>query len=91
MDGLATILAGKARDIGDFTVLRVLPAIGRKMVGPFVFFDHIGPATFSPGKGMDVRPHPHIGLATLTFLFDGEIFHRDSLGSEQVIRPGDVN
>lgn len=88
---LATILAAKQRDIGDFVVGRVLPSIGRKMVGPFVFFDHMGPATFAPGKGMDVRPHPHIGLATLTFLFDGAIMHRDSVGSKQVIQPGDVN
>ncbi len=88
---IAVILPARQRDLGDFVVGRVLPAIGRKMVGPFIFFDHMGPARFAPGKGMDVRPHPHIGLATLTFLFDGAIMHRDSLGSEQVIRPGDVN
>src|SRR5690606_32132910 len=63
----------------------------RRNVGPFVFFDHIGPADFAPGKGIDVRPHPHIGLATVTYLFDGEILHKDSLGSGQHIRPGDVN
>jgi hypothetical protein len=69
----------------------VLPAPGRKLIGPFIFFDHMGPATFPPGRGIDVRPHPHIGLATVTYLFEGEIVHRDSLGSHQAIRPGDVN
>ena len=70
---------------------RVLPAEARRHVGPFVFFDHMGPADFAAGHGLDVRPHPHIGLATVTYLFDGEIVHRDSLGSHQPIRPGDVN
>jgi redox-sensitive bicupin YhaK (pirin superfamily) len=70
---------------------RALPSPHRRLVGPFIFFDHMGPVSFQPGMGIDVRPHPHIGLATVTYLFDGEILHRDSLGSEQAIRPGDVN
>ncbi len=86
------IINSRERDLGDgFTVRRLLPAIGRKMVGPFIFFDHMGPTTFAPGHGLDVRPHPHIGLATVTFMFEGAIMHRDSLGYEQVIRAGDVN
>jgi len=72
-------------------VRRVLPALAARTVGPFIFFDHIGPATLVPGKGLDVRPHPHIGLATVTYLFDGAIMHRDSVGSVQKIVPGDVN
>ena len=88
---LSKLITSQVRDLGGFTVGRVLPAIGRKMVGPFIFFDHMGPATFAPGQGLDVRPHPHIGLATVTYLFDGAIHHRDSLGSDQVIRPGDIN
>ena len=86
------ILTGKARDLGDgFTVSRVVPQAKLRSLGPFVFFDYFGPATFAPGKGLDVRPHPHIGLATVTYLFDGEIMHRDSLGSVQAIAPGAVN
>lgn len=85
------ILKPKPRDIGEFSVRRVLPAFPRQMVGPFIFFDHMGPEAFAPGRGMDVRPHPHIGLATVTYLFEGEILHRDSLGFVQPIRPGDVN
>ena len=86
------IISSRDRDLGDgFTVRRLLPSIGRKMVGPFIFFDHMGPAVFAPGHGLDVRPHPHIGLATVTFMFEGAIMHRDSLGYEQVIRAGDVN
>lgn len=81
----------KEHDIGDFTVRRVLPSRERRAVGPFVFFDHMGPAEFPPGKGIQVRPHPHIGLATVTYLFDGEIMHRDSLGYVQSIAPGAVN
>jgi hypothetical protein len=85
-------LQGKARELGDgFTVARVLPQIGQRTVGPFVFFDYFGPTTFAPGKGLDVRPHPHIGLATITYLFDGSQVHRDTLGSVQEIVPGDVN
>ncbi len=84
-------IAGRTRDLGGFEVRRVLPAFPRQRVGPFIFFDHFGPVAFPPGHGMDVRPHPHIGLATVTYLFEGEILHRDSLGSLQTIRPGDVN
>ncbi|WP_062632662.1 pirin family protein [Caballeronia arationis] len=78
-------------DVGGLTVRRVLPALAVRTVGPFIFFDHIGPATLVPGAGLDVRPHPHIGLATVTYLFDGAIMHRDSVGSVQKIVPGDVN
>ncbi|SAL38532.1 pirin family protein [Caballeronia concitans] len=78
-------------DVGGLMVRRVLPALAARTVGPFIFFDHIGPATVVPGKGLDVRPHPHIGLATVTYLFDGAIMHRDSVGSVQKIVPGDVN
>jgi redox-sensitive bicupin YhaK (pirin superfamily) len=81
----------KEKDLGGFTVRRILPSARRKMVGPFVFFDHMGPAEFPPGHGIQVRPHPHIGLATITYLFEGEIMHRDSLGFVQAIRPGAVN
>jgi Pirin-related protein len=81
----------RARDIGDFTVRRALPAQQRMSVGPFVFFDQMGPATFEENQAIDVRPHPHIGLSTITWLFEGEIRHRDSLGSDLVIRPGEVN
>ena len=84
-------IAGRARDLGGFSVKRVLPIAHRKLIGPFVFFDEMGPARFEPGNGMDVRPHPHIGLATVTYLFEGRIRHRDSLGSFQDITPGDVN
>jgi redox-sensitive bicupin YhaK (pirin superfamily) len=83
-------VAGRARDIG-IPVRRILPAPGHRMVGPFIFLDHMGPIEMPPGRGMDVRPHPHIGLATVTYLFEGEIEHRDSLGVVQTIRPGDVN
>lgn len=86
-----TTIEGRSRDLGGFAVRRVLPAAARKFVGPFIFFDHMGPVTFAPGAGMDVRPHPHINLATVTYLFEGEILHRDSLGSVQVIRPGEIN
>jgi len=85
------VIRPKARDLGGFSVRRVLPARERRMVGPFIFFDHMGPAEFPPGEGIQVRPHPHIGLATVTYLFDGEIMHRDSLGFVQPIRPGAVN
>jgi redox-sensitive bicupin YhaK (pirin superfamily) len=88
---LLTMIDARARDLGGFTVGRVLPSAARKLIGPFIFFDHMGPAAFPPGRGIDVRPHPHIGLATVTYLFEGEIVHRDSLGSHQPIRPGDVN
>lgn len=85
------VLKPHTSDIGAFTVQRSLPSLPFKTVGPFIFFDHMGPATLAPGQGMDVRPHPHIGLATVTYLFDGEIEHRDSLGSDQRITPGAVN
>jgi len=85
------IIEGRSRDLGGFVVRRTLPSIERRLVGPFIFFDHMGPVRLPPGDGLDVRPHPHIGLATVTFLFEGEILHRDSLGSRQPIRPGDVN
>lgn len=90
-DTIDLLINPRDRDLGGFSVRRVLPHGQRRTVGPFIFFDHMGPATFSPGEGIDVRPHPHIGLATVTFLFEGEIMHRDSLGSAQAIRPGDVN
>jgi redox-sensitive bicupin YhaK (pirin superfamily) len=86
-----TVIDARARDLGGFTVGRVLPSPAHRLIGPFIFFDHMGPAAFPPGRGIDVRPHPHIGLATVTYLFEGEIVHRDSLGSQQPIRPGDVN
>jgi redox-sensitive bicupin YhaK (pirin superfamily) len=86
-----TLIAGRPRDIGGFGVRRSLPSAARRMVGPFIFWDHMGPARLDPGHGMDVRPHPHINLATVTYLFEGEIVHKDSLGSDQAIRPGDVN
>jgi redox-sensitive bicupin YhaK (pirin superfamily) len=85
------IVEPKAKDLGGFTVRRVLPSRDRQMVGPFIFFDHMGPAEFPPGKGISVRPHPHIGLATVTYLFEGEILHRDNLGFVQAIQPGAVN
>ena len=90
-DAVEMIIEARARDLGGFSVRRVLPFAKRRMVGPWIFFDHMGPASFTPGNGIDVRPHPHINLATVTYLFEGEIFHRDSLGSAQGIRPGDIN
>ncbi|MFM2042467.1 MAG: hypothetical protein RLY86_1043 [Pseudomonadota bacterium] len=88
---LDTVIIPRAKDLGGFEVRRALPAAQRQMVGPFIFWDQMGPALFEPGKGIDVRPHPHIGLATVTYLFDGEMLHRDSLGSVQAIRPGALN
>jgi redox-sensitive bicupin YhaK (pirin superfamily) len=89
---LDAVIVPRVRDLGDgFMVRRALPAMERRSVGPFVFFDQMGPVALEPGKGLDVRPHPHIGLATVTYLFEGEILHRDSLGTVQPIRPGDVN
>ncbi len=79
------------KDLGEFTVSRLLPDKQRQRVGPFIFFDYIGPAEFPPGKGVNVRSHPHIGLATITYLFEGEMLHRDSLGCVQEIRPGEIN
>lgn len=90
-EALETVIVPRSRDLGGFEVRRVLPSAQRRMVGPFVFFDQMGPAELIAGQGIDVRPHPHIGLATVTYLFDGTIVHRDSLGSIQSIEPGDVN
>ena len=90
MDPL-TLVRPHVRDLGDLAVRRLLPSHPVRSVGPFVFFDHFGPVDFAPGAGIDVRPHPHIGLATVTYLFEGAILHRDSLGSVQRIEPGDVN
>jgi redox-sensitive bicupin YhaK (pirin superfamily) len=90
-DSVALVIESRPRDLGGFAVQRALPSSKRRLVGPFVFFDHMGPAHLALGDGMDIRPHPHVGLATITYLFDGEIDHRDSLGSMQTIRPGDVN
>lgn len=88
---IKAVLKPHQRDIGNLYVRRVLPAMAARLVGPFIFFDHMGPATLAPGAGVDVRPHPHIGLATVTYLFDGALMHRDSIGSAQEIVPGDVN
>ena len=85
------LLKAKPTDLGGFNVRRALPNLQCRNVGPFVFLDHMGPSALAPGAGIDVRPHPHIGLATVTFLFEGELLHRDSLGTVQRIRPGDVN
>ena len=86
-----TVIVPKTHDVGGFDVKRALPSSRRRMIGPFIFFDQMGPATLPQGKGMDVRPHPHIGLSTVTWLIEGEIMHRDSVGSVQAIRPGEVN
>src|SRR5215467_13151449 len=87
------VIERRERDIGGFAVGRVLPFAKRRMVGPFIFLDHMGPIALAPGlsRSTDVRPHPHVGLATVTYLFEGEIMHRDSVGSEQAIRPEEVN
>ena len=90
-DGVLLVIDPRPRDLGGFTVRRLLPAAANRMVGPFIFLDHMGPAVMERGKGMDVRPHPHIALATVTYLFEGEIIHRDTLGNELAIHPGDVN
>lgn len=91
-EGLVTkIIQPREKDLGGFQVRRLLPVAGQQMVGPWIFFDHMGPAEFAAGSGINVRPHPHINLATVTYLFEGEILHRDSLGSLQAIRPGDIN
>lgn len=91
MSKIEMVIESRERDLGGFTVRRILPYATHRMVGPFIFFDHMGPADFAPGSGMDVRPHPHIHLATVTYLFEGVIRHRDSLGSDQNIEPGAVN
>jgi redox-sensitive bicupin YhaK (pirin superfamily) len=91
-DAIAQVIVPRTVDLGDgFSVRRALPSTRTRMVGPFIFFDHFGPAEFRAGTGLDVRPHPHIGLATVSYLFDGEIMHRDSLGTAVTIRPGEVN
>ena len=91
VDAIETVIIPRARDLGGFEVRRALPAPKRQMVGPFIFFDQMGPAEFVTGTGIDVRPHPHIGLATVTYLYKGKIHHRDSLGTDQWIEPGAVN
>ncbi|MEM7619790.1 MAG: pirin family protein [Pseudomonadota bacterium] len=88
---IETVIVPRARDLGGFEVRRALPSSRKQMIGPFIFFDQMGPAEFITGQGIDVRPHPHIGLATLTYLINGTIMHRDSLGTEQVIKPNEVN
>lgn len=90
-DAIEQVIVPRARDLGGFEVRRALPSAQRQMIGPFIFFDQMGPAQFLSGQGIDVRPHPHIGLATVTYLFQGEMMHRDSLGSSLAIRPGEVN
>lgn len=90
-DAVEQVIVPRARDLGGFEVRRALPSARRQMVGPFIFFDQMGPAEFLVGGGIDVRPHPHIGLATVTYLFQGEMWHRDSLGTSMVIKPGEVN
>jgi redox-sensitive bicupin YhaK (pirin superfamily) len=88
---ISHVLEGAARDLGGFSVRRILPSLAKRTLGPFVFFDHLGPAEFAPGNGVDVRPHPHVNLATVSYLLEGEITHRDSLGYHQSITPGAVN
>lgn len=88
---IKSVLKPRAKDIGDFEVRRALPFIQQRSIGPWIFFDHFGPVDFAPGEGMNVRPHPHINLATVTYLFEGEIFHRDSLGNALAIEPGGIN
>lgn len=90
-DAIQLIITPRSTDLGDFSVRRTLPNRELQMVGPWIFFDHMGPADFPASKGISVRPHPHINLATVTYLFEGEILHRDSLGSKQTITPGDIN
>ncbi|TKW66240.1 MAG: pirin family protein [Paracoccus denitrificans] len=91
LEAIETMIVPRARDLGGFEVKRALPAPQRQMVGPFIFFDQAGPAEFLTGQGVDVRPHPHIGLGTVTFLYRGDFHHRDSIGTDQVILPGAVN
>ncbi|RWR30707.1 pirin family protein [Sinirhodobacter populi] len=91
VDAIETVIVPRARDLGGFEVRRALPSAKRQMVGPFIFFDQIGPVEFLTGQGIDIRPHPHIGLATVTYLLRGRLHHRDSLGSNQWIEPGAVN
>jgi redox-sensitive bicupin YhaK (pirin superfamily) len=90
-DAIEKLIIPRSSDIGGFAVRRALPTRQRRLVGPSIFFDRMGPALLRAGEALDVKPHPHIGLSTVTYLFDGEIKHRDSLGTELVIRPGDIN
>jgi redox-sensitive bicupin YhaK (pirin superfamily) len=91
LDAIDTLIIPRSRDLGGFEVRRALPAPKRQMVGPFIFFDQVGPAEFLTGQGIDVRPHPHIGLGTVTYLYRGDFHHRDSTGADQIIRPGELN
>ncbi|AYG70145.1 MULTISPECIES: pirin family protein [unclassified Rhizobium] len=91
LDAIDTLIIPRSRDLGGFEVRRALPAPKRQMVGPFIFFDQVGPAELLTGQGIDVRPHPHIGLGTVTYLYRGEFHHRDSTGADQIIRPGALN
>jgi len=91
IDAIETLIVPRTRDLGDFEVRRALPAPNRQMVGPFIFFDQAGPAEFLTGQGVDVRPHPHTGLGTVTYLYRGDFHHRDSTGADQIIRPGELN
>ncbi|MGJ8629194.1 MAG: pirin family protein [Sulfitobacter sp.] len=91
VDAIETLIIPRARDLGGFEVKRALPTPKRQMVGPFIFFDQAGPAEFLTGQGIDVRPHPHIGLGTVTYLYQGDFHHRDSIGTDQIIRPGALN
>ncbi|MCX7552735.1 pirin family protein [Marinicella sp. S1101] len=88
---ITRLIEPREKDLGGFSVRRILPVAGQRMIGPWIFFDHMGPADFKAGQGINVRPHPHINLATVTYLFEGEIYHRDSLGSSEPIVPGDIN
>ncbi len=90
-DAVELVIKPHVKELGGFSVRRALPSSKRQMVGPWIFFDHMGPAVFPAGQGINVRPHPHVNLATVTYLFEGEILHRDSVGSFQTIRPGDIN
>jgi len=90
-DGIDLMLKPGVKDLGGFSVRRTLPSRQQRKVGPWIFFDHAGPAHFAAGEGIDVRPHPHINLATVTYMFEGQFLHRDSIGSVQLIKPGDIN
>ena len=91
MNSIKTILKPREKDIGEFSVRRALPFVKQRSIGPWIFFDHFGPVSFKPGQGINVRPHPHINLATVTYLFEGEIYHRDTLGNALAIHPGAIN
>jgi redox-sensitive bicupin YhaK (pirin superfamily) len=91
LEAIETLIIPRTRDVGGFEVRRALPAPNRQMVGPFIFFDQAGPAELLTGNGVDIRPHPHIGLGTVTYLYRGDFHHRDSTGADQIIRPGELN